>query len=177
MDNVLRIDVMGEIDDAMADRIYGQVTRDQGSDTIEVFINSNGGDFFASMSCYMAIRNLHSAPRKVAKILGRCDSSALLVAMACERRIASADTVSILLHRAAFQGQPDGRWTAAAHRAMASELEAIDSEIASIIASNSGADPAVIAEEMQTETSRSISWCLTHGIVTEIEGGLHADCA
>ncbi|RVC41299.1 hypothetical protein EN779_35980, partial [Mesorhizobium sp. M4B.F.Ca.ET.088.02.2.1] len=105
---VAPINMVGEVDDAMATAVCDQLDAARLCPGIEVFIDSEGGDFDAAVRIYRAIR-WHPATRKRARLGRRCMSAAVLISAACDHRVASANT-EFLMHLTADQPDHRDRW-------------------------------------------------------------------
>lgn len=166
----LEIEIYGDIDGPMADRVWRQVELTPHAREIILKIDSLGGDFEAASSIYMSVRHLHRAKAKSAVILGNCSSGALLVALAADRRIARRGT-TVLMHSASTLPDETFRWTAEALRRQANYLEVINDYLIEITCQRTGADRDIIAREMQNEEDSSFEWCVEHGLISEIMEG------
>ena len=139
--------------------------------TLDVYINSPGGDIFAGFSLYN-ILNRHPAAKTV-HIDGLAASAASVVAMAGDT-IKMPANATMMIHNAwtyASGGAEDLRKTA-------DELDRINDQIADIYAARTGKDKADISDLMAAETWMSGAEALDMGFVDElIENKKVAACA
>ena len=139
--------------------------------TLDVYINSPGGDIFAGFSLYN-ILNRHPAAKTV-HIDGLAASAASVVAMAGDT-IKMPANATMMIHNAwtyASGGAEDLRKTA-------DELDRINDQIADIYAARTGKDKADISDLMTAETWMSGTEALDMGFVDElIENKKVAACA
>lgn len=164
---VAEIRMIGEVDDAMATAVCDQLHAARLSPGIEVFIDSEGGDFDAAVRIFRAIR-WHAATSKRAKLGKRCQSAGALISVACDHRVASANTV-YMLHLTADLPDPRDRWTMYRHIEAARRLRRTDSLYLNVVADRSGADLAELAIEAAKDEPQPLAWCLANGLVHEIE--------
>ncbi|WP_189522819.1 ATP-dependent Clp protease proteolytic subunit [Mesorhizobium sp. M4B.F.Ca.ET.214.01.1.1] len=164
---VAPINMVGEVDDAMATAVCDQLEAARLCPTIEVFIDSEGGDFDAAVRIFRAIR-WHAATLKRARLGRRCMSAGVLVAMGCDVRIASPNT-EFLLHLTADQPDHRERWTIYRHLESMRRLRWSDQQYLNVIADASGADLAELAIEAAKDEPQPLAWCLAHGLIHEIE--------
>ncbi|TGR13064.1 hypothetical protein EN833_07775 [Mesorhizobium sp. M4B.F.Ca.ET.190.01.1.1] len=161
------IRMIGEVDDAMATAVCDQLDAARLCPGIEVFIDSEGGDFDAAVRIFRAIR-WHAATLKRARLGRRCMSAGVLVAMACDVRIASPNT-EFLLHLTADQPDHRERWTIFKHLQAMRRLRLSDQSYLNVIADASGADLAELAIEAAKDEPQPLAWCLARGLVHQIE--------
>ena len=133
-------------------------------DTLDVFINSPGGDVFAGITIYNMLKR-HKAAKTI-HVDGLAASSASIVAMAGDR-VVMPRAATMMIHNA---------WALAVGnkarmRAMAEELERIDGQLAGIYADRTGKDAATVAAWMETERWMSGEEALADGFADEIEEG------
>ncbi|PAP92154.1 ATP-dependent Clp protease proteolytic subunit [Mesorhizobium wenxiniae] len=158
--------VVGDINDALALNVHDQLEATRLSPAISVFIDTSGGDFDAAVRIHRAIR--WHAGTKRAKLGKRCQSAGVLISMACDHRVASADT-AYMLHLTADCPDPRDRWTMFRHIEAARRLRQTDSLYLNVIADRSGADLAALAIEAAKDEPQSLEWCLRNKLVHEIE--------
>lgn len=158
----LHLDITGEIEWRLVDRIAAQLADHQDAAELHLTINSPGGLVGAAFDLYAAIRR-HPAGRKTA-LIHRAESAALLIALAADERTASPDNV-ILLHCAA--SGLTGRCTAQEHADAASQLAWVDANMAALLAYRTGHPAKTFAGAMADEEPSSIAWCRAVNILTE----------
>ncbi|WP_214471085.1 ATP-dependent Clp protease proteolytic subunit [Mesorhizobium sp. dw_380] len=160
------IRIIGDIDDAMALSAHDQLEAARLSPGINVLIDTEGGNFDAAVRIYRAIR-WHPGTKR-AKLGKRCMSAGVLISMACDHRVASANS-QYLMHLTA--DSPDGRdrWTLLRHIAAMRQLRKLDSLYLNVIADRSGADLAALAMEAAKDEQQSLQWCLQNNLITAIE--------
>ncbi|RWA62126.1 ATP-dependent Clp protease proteolytic subunit [Mesorhizobium sp.] len=161
------IRMIGEVDDAMAIAVGDQLHAARLCPGIEVFIDSEGGDFDAAVRIYRAIR-WHPATLKRARLGRRCMSAGVLVAMGCDVRVASPNT-EFLLHLTADQPDHRERWTIFRHLQAMRRLRMSDQSYLNFIADASGADLAELANEAAKDEQQSLEWCLRNNLIHVIE--------
>ncbi|MER9733045.1 ATP-dependent Clp protease proteolytic subunit [Mesorhizobium sp. M0217] len=161
------IDINGDISRETFERVKAKLDAAPFAKSIDIRIDSRGGDCFPSVDLFVVIER-HPADKKVA-ILKQCASGAVLVAMAADIRLA-APGCEILLHPSSMVLVDDGRrYTAEELQRQADFMRKIDTDILTVIAQRSGADPAILAAEAATELPSTLAWCQQRGIVHEIE--------
>lgn len=158
----LHLDITGEIEWRLVERIAAQLNAHQGAAEVHLTVNSPGGLVGAAFDLYAAIRR-HPAGRKTA-LIRKAESAALLIAMAADERTASLDAV-ILLHCAA--SGLTGRCTAQEHEDAASHLRWVDTNMASLLAHRTGHRASTFAAAMADEEPSSLAWCRACNIITE----------
>ncbi|CAM2773336.1 head maturation protease, ClpP-related [Fructilactobacillus fructivorans] len=117
------------------------------NDSVEVNINSGGGDVDAASEIYSELKNA-SQPVTV-NILGMAGSSASIIAMAGDK-INIAPTARIIIHKASVsdvQGNSDDL------QGLVNMLSSTDSAIANIYRDRTGQDKTAIAK-MMTQTTQ-----------------------
>ncbi|MHC1547785.1 ATP-dependent Clp protease proteolytic subunit [Phyllobacterium sp. K27] len=159
----LEITIKGPVTDEMAAEVLSKLSGARAAREIALFIDSTGGDCYAAVLIHSLIR-LHAAERKVAHVIGACQSSAMLIAMAADCRFAHPNS-TFLLHPSSFHFSETGSWTASQLAEELDNLRAIDQDIAILIAERSGASVADIAQEASNENPSSLPWCLHHGLI------------
>ena len=130
--------------------------------SLDVFINSPGGDVFAGITIYNMLKR-HSAEITV-HVDGLAASAASVVAMAGDR-IVMPKSATMMIHNAwsfAYGNKTD-------MRAMADELERLDKQLADIYAGKTGKDSGAIAAWMDSERWMSGDEALADGFCDEVE--------
>ncbi len=163
----LEIRIEGRIDRDMYERVNAQLDAAPCAQSIELFIDSEGGECGSTIDLYIKLRR-HPAAKKVARLLSRCESASVLIAVAADHRIATPDT-KILLHPSSFELHNGDRWTAEELAEKANELRSVDDDFNTIMAQRTGTDVEIIARESTTEDFSPLSWCLVHGIIHEVQ--------
>ncbi|MDF2621323.1 MAG: Clp protease [Xanthobacteraceae bacterium] len=158
------IDIIGDIDTTMAERVGALLDAAPRAEHVVITIDSPGGRFPAALDIHALLAG-HPAKRKVARIR-RAESAAILVAMAADWRVAEPGAV-ILLHAAAMPASA-ARLTAAAHREAARHLGWLDGQTAKLMERRTGTAAKVFMDAMQDEAPSSIDWCLRYGVVNEV---------
>lgn len=159
----LEIAIKGSVTEETAMLVLDKLRSAKAAREISLVIDSTGGDCYAAVLIHSLIR-LHAAERKVAHIIGACQSSAMLIAMAADCRFAHPKS-TFLLHPSSFHFSETGSWTASQLAEELANLRAIDQDIAILIAERAGAPVAVIAQEASNENPSSLPWCLHHGLI------------
>jgi len=131
-------------------------------DTLNVFINSGGGDVFAGQAIYSMLKR-HAA-NKVVYIDGLAASAASLIAMAGDKIIMPANAM-MMVHKA---------WTIALGNAdelrkMADDMDKMDSSIAQAYETKTGKTKEEILAIMEAETWMTAEEAVTDGFADEIE--------
>jgi ATP-dependent Clp protease protease subunit len=131
-------------------------------DVLDVYLNSPGGDAFAGIAIYHALKR-HPATVNV-HVDGIAASAASVVAMAGDR-IVMPRAATMMIHQAwgvGMGGKTD-------LRALADELERLDGQLAGIYAARTGKDAAVISAWMQSERWMNGDEALADGFADEVE--------
>jgi len=136
-------------------KAFGQV------DTIDVWIDSNGGSAFDGISIYNTL-NQHSA-KKIVHIIARCCSSASVVAMAGDE-IHIAENAFYMIHEA-WAGATG---TAKDLRAQADMLELVNKQVTETYAARTKQDVKAIADMMSAETWMDAKTAVAKGFATQI---------
>ena len=97
----LRYKFVGEVTAASVDALKLALLAGWTATAVEIEIDSSGGDVLPAIDAYLAVAN-HPARQKTA-IIKNAFSSALNIALGCDRRVARSDAC-ILLHRCAIDG-------------------------------------------------------------------------
>lgn len=131
-------------------------------DTLNIYINSPGGDVFAGQAIYSMI-NRHKAYKNV-YIDGLAASIASLVAMAGDKIIMPANAM-MMIH---------SPWTIAAgnaqdFRKLADDMDKIRDSMIAAYESRSALTTEEITEIMDAETWLSAEDCLEYGLADEVE--------
>lgn len=164
----LDILINGRINRELCSVVETQLKEAPAAQSIALYIDSEGGECGPSIDLHILIRR-HPAPLKVAHLLGRCESAALLVALAADRRVAQGNT-SVLLHNAAYEAiDIHSRWTAKHLETLASELQSIDDDFNAIMSQRTGCPVSAISVESKTEDQSSLRWCLDNGFIHEVQ--------
>lgn len=131
------------------------------SSDIEVEINSPGGDTFAGVTMYNALRA--SGKNVTTKAMGVAASAASLVFMAGDKRVMPANTM-LMIH---------DPWmvtvgNAAELRDAADMLDKVGSSVRSTYAARSGLDDAKLTEMLSKDTWLTADEALANGFATEV---------
>ena len=129
--------------------------------TLNIHINSPGGDVFESRAIMSAIRAFPG--NTVAHIDGVCASAATSIALACGEVVMS-DGGFFMIHNAS--GMAWGDKTAL--RDTADLLEKVESVIVADYTGKTGKDAAEVAAMMQAETWMTAAEALDHGFIDRI---------
>lgn len=130
--------------------------------TLDVYINSPGGDVFAGITIYNILKR-HNATVNV-HVDGLAASAASIVAMAGDK-IIMPKAATMMIHNAW-----SGGWgNKAKMRKLADELERIDGQIAGIYTTRTGKEKTVIAGWMDAERWMSGDEALADGFADEVE--------
>lgn len=138
---------------------------------LKVYINSPGGDAFAGIAIYNILKR-HAA-KKTVHVDGLAASAASVIAMAADVLIIPR-SATLMIHNA---------WTCACGgsedlRAMADELDRINSQMSEIYAERSGMAQEDVAALMQAETWMSGTEALEKGLCDETDEAIPvAACA
>lgn len=160
----LRVEIYGEITDGMESRIKAQLAGAPEASAIDLFVDSNGGDFGAAFNIFIHIRR-HRAATKTAYIT-RAESGAAMVMLAADLRILKPGG-TVLLHSAELV--PPVRWTADQHTEAADLLRWLDRQTAQIFAYRTGQSAEVFAAAMRDEETAAREWLLTNNVIHEME--------
>jgi ATP-dependent protease ClpP protease subunit len=141
----------------------------QRAERIHLHVNSGGGNIHEALAIFSAVR---SFPGGVTAFADRdCSSAALLIFLAADHRVATADT-KILIHGARV-GRGDlaeSYFTACTFSDHAQRLETLDAHMLDILTMRSGYHREAFAAELLTETQLSAEVALGWGLVHEVEG-------
>ncbi len=129
--------------------------------TLNVFINSDGGSVFEGLTIYNQLHR-HKATVNVS-IDGLAASIASVIAMAGDN-IAIAENAMMMIHKP-YGG---GIGTADDMRTVADALDKVEETLVDTYVARSGADPAEISGMMQAETWMTAADAIDHGLVDEI---------
>lgn len=136
--------------------------RDLDVDTLEVFVNSPGGDVYDAVAIRNALRQ-HSA-RVVVTIDGLAASAASFIAAAGDE-VVMAENAEIMIHDA---------WTIAVGNAddmrlAASDLDRLSDNIASMYAAKAGGEPAAWRQLMKSETWYTAAEAVAAGLADRLD--------
>lgn len=131
------------------------------SSDIDVEINSPGGDTFAGVTMYNALRA--SGKNVTTKVMGVAASAASLVFMAGDKRIMPANTM-LMIH---------DPWTITAGNASelrdtADMLDKVGGSVRATYAARSGLDDATLTEMLSKDTWLTADEALANGFATEV---------
>lgn len=162
------VNVHGFIDRAEQQRIQRELDAAPHATAISLNIDSEGGATVPVIDTFIVLRR-HPATTKIAVIHDRCQSGAVIVAMAADQRIAHPNS-SLLLHPSALSisVNDDRRWTAADLRRKADDLQKIDEEFDELVALRAGCALSAIAEESHDEEPTPIQVALALGLIHEV---------
>lgn len=137
--------------------------RELKSDTLDVHLNSPGGDIFDGLAIYQALKD-HPAQVTV-RVDGLAASIASVIMMAADR-IVMAPKASVMIH----DGWSVACGNAADLRKLADLLDKQSEIIASVYADRSGQPADFWRDRMRDETWYNAEEALAAGLVDEIEG-------
>jgi len=129
--------------------------------TIDVWIDSNGGSAFDGISIYNTL-NQHAA-KKIVHIIARCCSAASVVAMAGDE-IHIAENAFYMIHEASA----DAWGTAKDLRARADMLELLNKQVTETYSARTKQDVKAIADMMSAETWMDATTAVAKGFATQI---------
>ena len=129
--------------------------------TLNIHINSPGGDVFESRAIMSAIRAFPG--NTIAHIDGVCASAATSIALACGEVVMS-DGGFFMIHNASGMAWGDKT----AMRDTADLLEKVEGVIVADYTSKTGKDAAEVAAMMQAETWMTAAEALDHGFIDRI---------
>lgn len=158
--------IAGEIDEQLANRVLDELHDHCLATTVNVHIDSKGGDYNAALRIHRAIL-WHAAPSKVAMLGKSCMSAGMIVALAADRRIASPDT-TLLFHGVGDRPDHSEHWSVARHLIEIRRLREIDVEMLNIVADRTGADLAALAAEASNEDYMELDRGLQLGFIHEV---------
>ena len=135
--------------------------------TLDIYINSGGGDVFAGIAIYNTLRR--SGAHKIAHVDGLAASIASVIAMAADE-IVMAENAMMMIHEA---------WTLAGGnkreiRKIADELERIDGLIAETYQVRTNLDIDQIRDLLMAETWMTAQEAVEMGFADRVELGLKA---
>lgn len=154
-----------------ANKVKDALAEMKGVKTLNVFINSEGGDVFEAKSIYTQLQRFDA--EKVVHIDGLAASAATLVAMAGDRIITSP--VATWMVHEAWSG---GMGNAGDMRALADVLDLESQIIADTYARQTGGTPEAMRDLMLAETWMNAEQALEQGFtdeIADIEGDDTAD--
>lgn len=163
----VQVDVEGQIDRAMADRMARRIEGDPGLTHITVYVNSPGGEDAAGFRMYQALRRSGAVIRAIAG--DRCHSSALWPFLSGDVRQCRSST-TFMVHRAARDQSPGivRRGTAEEYTAIAASLAAADRRFLDVLCSRTGAPREKMQREMAHERPMNAGSAFSAGIVHEV---------
>ena len=131
-------------------------------DTLNIYINSGGGDVFAAQAIYSML-NRHKA-QKTTYVDGLAASAASVIAMVGDKRI-MPNNAMLMIHKA---------WSIAVgnandFRKRADDLEKIEESIISVYQEKSGLEREKIIELMTAETWMTAKEAKDYGFIDEID--------
>jgi ATP-dependent Clp protease protease subunit len=140
-------------------------------ETLDVFINSPGGDVFAGITIYNILKR-HNATVNM-HVDGIAASAASVIVMAGDKRVAPK-SATVMIHNAWSRGSGDKKKM----RALADELERIDGQLADIYAARTGKDIKDVRAWMDSERWMSGDEAFADGFLDEVESNKQiAACA
>ena len=162
--------IEGLIDDSMVHSIQDQLAPIPYALDLTVTIDSRGGDFDAAVRAYKAIR-WHPAARKTAVLGQRCQSAAVIVALACDRRVASHKT-KLLVHGVGSKPDHSEHWSVVRHLEEIRRLAELDAEMFNLFCDRvPGLDLTTIAALAGDEDSTPLADALQLGLIHEVAAG------
>lgn len=156
-------DCFAENGGVTANKVKDALAEMKGVKTLNVFINSEGGDVFEAKSIYSQLQRFDA--EKVVHIDGLAASAATLVAMAGDR-IVSSPVATWMVHEA-WSG---AMGNAADMRAYADILDLESQSIADVYAKQTGGTPQEMRELMLAETWMNAQQSLEKGFSDELAG-------
>jgi ATP-dependent protease ClpP protease subunit len=164
----ISLDVRGEVNDAMADRVLKQLAGAPKASAIHIAVDSPGGDLRAGIRIADAIKK-HPAKRKLGLGTGDVASAAAIVFAAADvRRL--LPSARVLLHGTSLDPTSHGRWTRDRYESHAATLAALDESIAARLVERTGAPLSVIEAELTTEAEMPLPKAVSIGLAHEIVG-------
>jgi ATP-dependent protease ClpP protease subunit len=165
---VVTLHIEGDVDETMAHRVSTALSAAPTAKTINIHVNSPGGDLRSAFLAYDSIR-AHSAAQKRAYGYGDVASAAALIFLAADvRRL--YPSARVLLHGAELPNRDPERWTRAAYAEAIDTLALLDESVRDIIVERTGARPEIIAAEMANEKAMPPPKALSIGFAHEIVG-------
>ncbi len=162
----IEIDIKGSITEELFCDVMEKLASAPAAHSIDLIIDCPGGECFPAMLLHKKLRD-HPAERKMAHIVGSCESGGLMIALAADRRIASRKA-SFLIHQVRSVSDIVTAWKAEDFQRQADQFRAIDADLMTIIAQRTGIDVSTIRNTASDEEPSSIEWCLENGIIHEI---------
>lgn len=150
---------------------FAKELRDLGNvENIDVRLNSMGGSVFEGLTIYNLLRD--NPARVNTHIDGMAASIASVIAMAGDT-VSIAENAFMMIHKpwAPKMGDADE------HRALADQLDKVESSIANAYTRHSQESPESIQEKMQAETWFDAQEALAFGLATEIRADTQAIAA
>jgi ATP-dependent protease ClpP protease subunit len=136
---------------------------------ITVEINSLGGDVFAALAIYNALRA--SGKEITTRVMGVAASAAALVFLAGSKRV-MPDNTMLMVHGAA-SGTP-GRGTAGDHKDAAALLDQIDNSLLDIFVARTGQSKAAMKNLLAEDTWMTADEARTKGFATAVGTAIEA---
>ena len=161
------LQVHGEINDAMADRVTTQLDDGRRANTITLSVDSPGGDLFAARRIVRAI-DRHRAHRKLAYGQNVHSAAALIFAAGNVRRL--FPDASVLFHQVELEPSGSRRWTSDAYEAQAKTLVVYNETFAKDVAARCCVPTSVILAKLQDERETPLVEALSCGFAHEIIG-------
>jgi ATP-dependent Clp protease protease subunit len=131
-------------------------------DTLNIYINSGGGDVFAAQAIYSML-NRHKA-QKTTYVDGLAASAASVIAMVGDKRI-MPNNAMFMIHKASSIAAGN----ASDFRKRADDLEKIEESIISVYQEKSGLEREKIIELMTAETWMTAKEAKDYGFIDEID--------
>lgn len=156
--------IQGTVDREMAETI--RLAVESKPDQIHLVLDSPGGGADAARRIYHRLR--HSGVPVSAHVVRRCESAAVLILLAADRRTASPNA-KFTLHETAHESSL--RLTATNIEKLVPELRDIDEHYRSIVVDRTGCDPQWLEQEERTEDDLPIADAVRHGFIQEIRNG------
>lgn len=144
-----------------AQKVQAALDEMKGVKTLNVYVNSEGGDVFEAKAIYAQLKRF--AAKKVITIDGLAASAATMVAMAGDR-IVTNPVATWMIHEA-WSG---AMGNAADMRAIADVLDLESQTIAETYARQTGGTPEAMRELMLAETWMNASQALERGFTDEV---------
>jgi ATP-dependent protease ClpP protease subunit len=133
------LSLTGEVHGAMASRVEAFCREHAAAASINVLIDSRGGDYAAGKSIYAALRSHRG--QVCVRVTGDCMSAAILPLLAADfaEALPSARFCEHCVGLVPSKGSNTAtRWTADEHKRTAAELDAYDGEVARLLAGRTG---------------------------------------
>lgn len=133
-------------------------------DTLEVQINSPGGDVMAGLGMYNMLRNWSGAGKQITtRVTGVAASIASIVMLAGDKRVMPSNTFAVV------HSVKSGAWgTAEEIRDQADVVDKVQTSLRNIYMARMGIDEARATEIMAKDTWLDAAECLEMGFATEV---------